>query len=395
MRVGFTLIGGKNWTGGYNYLLNLVRVLATELPGQIEPFLFAGTDVSVEELEPFAAITGCTVVQDAAFNESRRLRSILGAVVLGRDRAVKQLFSCHRVDVVFEAAMFFGWRLGMPVIAWMPDFQHRCFPRLFGRKAFWKRELGFRAQIASGRTVMVSSEDSRKVCENLYSSTHGRVHAVRFAVEAPPARNDADAFDVARRYGLPDQYLFMPNQFWAHKNHRVVVHALQLLRTRGKRWTVMAPGKQNDPRDPLHVPALLDEVRTTGLSEQFRMPGLIPYSDLALLMQASVALLNPSLFEGWSTTVEEARSVGVPMILSDLDVHREQAGDDAAYFERNSAESLASAVEQFVVPDRLQRAVTREKARLDAKSRVRRFATDFLSLVKTVHTSSRYRGDQR
>ena len=42
-------------------------------------------------------------------------------------------------------------------------------------------------------------------------------------------------------------------------------------------------------------------------------------------MCASVALLNPSHFEGWSTTVEEARALGVPMLLSDLDVHLEQA----------------------------------------------------------------------
>jgi glycosyltransferase involved in cell wall biosynthesis len=42
-------------------------------------------------------------------------------------------------------------------------------------------------------------------------------------------------------------------------------------------------------------------------------------------MRASTALINPSLFEGWSTTVEEAKSTGTPMILSDLGVHREQA----------------------------------------------------------------------
>lgn len=33
--------------------------------------------------------------------------------------------------------------------------------------------------------------------------------------------------------------------------------------------------------------------------------------------------VNPSFYEGWSTTVEEAKSIGVPLLLSDIPVHRE------------------------------------------------------------------------
>ena len=55
MRVAFSLIGGKNWTGGYNYLLNLLGVLASETPDAVQPVLFAGVDVPEEELAPFRA----------------------------------------------------------------------------------------------------------------------------------------------------------------------------------------------------------------------------------------------------------------------------------------------------------------------------------------------------
>ena len=36
-------------------------------------------------------------------------------------------------------------------------------------------------------------------------------------------------------------------------------------------------------------------------------------------------LINPSLFEGWSTTVEEAKLFDKKMILSDIKVHNDQA----------------------------------------------------------------------
>ena len=59
---------------------------------------------------------------------------------------------------------------------------------------------------------------------------------------------------------------------------------------------------------------------------------MIPLDHVYALLRTSMALINPSRFEGWSTTVEEAKSFGVPMILSDIDVHREQTGGTARYF---------------------------------------------------------------
>ena len=36
--------------------------------------------------------------------------------------------------------------------------------------------------------------------------------------------------------------------------------------------------------------------------------GKVPYSDLINLINQSKALINPSLFEGWSTSIEEAKN---------------------------------------------------------------------------------------
>ena len=64
---------------------------------------------------------------------------------------------------------------------------------------------------------------------------------------------------------------------------------------------------------------------TYHLEKNFIFLGVIPYKDVLGLMRAAVAVINPSVMEGWSTTVEEAKSLGLPLILSDIPVHREQA----------------------------------------------------------------------
>ncbi|MBY5400202.1 glycosyltransferase [Rhizobium leguminosarum] len=388
-RIAFTMIGGKNWTGGYNYLINLARLLSADQSRALTPVMFFGTDVDEEDITPFAALNCVEVVRSPLFNRSRSFRSLLTGLVTGADWRVRKLFRTHRIDVVFEVAQFFGFNLGIPAIAWIPDFQHRFLPHLFSKLGYWKRDIGFRIQVLGKREIMLSSEDSRVSCEVFYPSSRGRTHVVRFAVPPKGVIVPAAARALADKYGLPERYIFLPNQFWQHKNHLLVVEALTILRRRGQDVTVVACGSQSDPRDPSYFPRVKAAIDSSGLSSNFILLGLIPYGDLAPLATASMALLNPSLFEGWSTTVEEALSWGVPLILSDLDVNREQAGEAAVFFDRHDAQALADALASANLssPDILfERAAN---AQAFADERVNRFITDFQALVQRAATKRR------
>ena len=62
-------------------------------------------------------------------------------------------------------------------------------------------------------------------------------------------------------------------------------------------------------------------------------------------MQNAQAVIQPSLFEGWSTVIEDARALNKFVIASDLDVNKEQLQTNVRFFERNSAQALAAAIE--------------------------------------------------
>src|SRR5690606_19000268 len=311
----------------------------------------------------FARIPGADIITTDLLEEHRRKSQLLQALICGRVTAMSQLFARHRIEIVFEAAQFFGWRLGLPAIAWIPDFQHKALPHLFSKAAWWKREIGFRAQIMGGRRIMLSSDDARQGCERFYPATRGRTRTVHFAVPAGEALDLVAARAVADSYGLPQDFVFMPNQFWRHKNHTLVLEALTILRERGANVVIAASGKQHDPRAPNYFPAFAAAAKARGLEGSMRLPGLIPYAHLAALMRCCQALLNPSLFEGWSTTVEEARAMGTPMVLSDIDVHREQMGDAARYFRRDSAPALADVLQSLPRFDGVARTAAIETAR--------------------------------
>lgn len=380
IRIAFTLIGGSNWTGGHNYLFNLLTTLVEYQSLRITPVLFVGEDSD----EIIASLDSINVelVTTPLLNASRRTASLVQSLLWGRDEALRKLFEQRHIDLVFENAQFFGWRLGIPAIAWIPDFQHRALPDLFSRGGWWKRDVGFRAQVMGGRTIMLSSEDARRDCEQFYPATRDRTRTVHFAVPPGPPLPFDEARNIADSYGLPERFVYLPNQFWRHKNHLLVLNALSILQKQGKAIVVAASGKQADPRDPEYFPSFVRELEARGLQQEFRLLGLIPYAHIRPLMQASMAVLNPSLFEGWSTTVEEAQALGVPLVLSDLEVHKEQMGDLATYFERTSTHSLAYALGSIIAQDQDEREALANAARGAAMQRVEKFAADFTDLAE-------------
>ena len=382
IRVAFTALGGVQWTGGHNYLLNLLTALVRYQSATLKPILFIGSTAQSIEIEQFQALEGIEVVLTEAVDSKRQIRSLVQAVVLGRDLALRKLLVQNRIDLIFEAAQFYGRRLGIPAIAWIPDFQHRAMPTLFSMRAWLRREFGFRAQIVGGRTIMLSSDDARAACEFYYPSTRKRTRTVRFATSAGLIVTLEQAREIARSYGLPERFFFLPNQFWKHKNHGIVIDALKILNERGVRLVVAASGRQHDPRHPDYFASLQQKVDALSLGEQFRFLGMLPYAHIPALMRACEALINPSLFEGWSTTVEEARSLGVPMILSDLETHYEQVGVDARYFQRASAESLANILEEVSESTDTAREEKYSRARTDAECRFEHYAKEFYELVR-------------
>ncbi|MDA9389901.1 glycosyltransferase involved in cell wall biosynthesis [Bradyrhizobium sp. USDA 3311] len=379
IRLAFTLISRKAWAGGYNYQLNLFNALANYCPGAVTPVVFAAEGHDAGELAPIRQVPAAEIVCSANFDRPA-LTSLL-PTVFAQDRGAISSFRSHKIDAVWENAHFFGWSSPYPTVAWIPDLQHRQLPHLFSNKARRRREMGFQLQVLSGRTIILSSRSAERDCLSYYPRTKGRTSVVRFASEPSAELLKLDPVQVLQKYDLPRTYFYVPNQFWRHKNHRIVLEALALLAERGVRPVVVASGG-SDPNEPEYLDQILREAAERGLAQQFRYLGMIPLAEVYALLRASAALVNPSRFEGWSTTVEEAKSFGVPMVLSDIDVHREQAEQRAHYFDTDDAPGLAAHLQDFAHPVFVVREMNDQLG-----ERVREFAESFVSTIEqTVRT---------
>jgi hypothetical protein len=376
------------WTGGVNYVETVCRALLAHPDLGYEPVVFCSPAAAAPVQARFASLLGARLVRDPYLARGRRA-GLASAVLLGRNRGMYALCERNGIDVILEAADFFGWRFPFTCLAWVPDFQDRYLPQLFSRAARYRRSLGLQLQLAAGRSVLLSSEDARGDCERFYPRARTRTAVARFAVSAALAPGECDP-QVQVDHHLPARFFYLPNQYWAHKNHVCVVEALELLRDRGVDVVVASSGNPSDPRLLGYYQSLRNLVAARRLTEHFLFLGSVSAREVAVLMRRAVAMLNPSLFEGWSTTVEEAKSLGVRMVISDLSVHREQVGDGAVFFAPNDPRAIADCLERVWLDAHAPPTLAdQQSAALRAAARIREFAEQLIRASDRARASSR------
>jgi len=85
-------------------------------------------------------------------------------------------------------------------------------------------------------------------------------------------------------------------------------------------------------------------IRELGISEQVVELGAIPYQHLHQVYQACDIYVTPAYTETFAHPLVEAMASGLPIVASDLPVHREITAGTAQFFPAFSAEELAERV---------------------------------------------------
>jgi glycosyltransferase involved in cell wall biosynthesis len=298
-----------------------------------------------------------------------------------RDPLLQSFMRKHRIDVLSHSD-FLGLRADIPSICWIGDFQHVKLPEFFKRSELIYRNRDFHLQCDNANLLLLSSHDAQKELATFHPSSLVRSRVLQFVAGTEVDDSTPNIGYLAKEYSIVEPYFHVPNQFWAHKNHSLILRALRRLKDEGRSVTVIATGSTEDYRRPDYFGELMSEVERLGVTDQFKVLGIIPYHDLVGLMANSVALLNPSRYEGWSTSVEEAKSLGKRIIVSDIPVHREQAPSGGVYVGCDDDVGLAEAMSLVMSEhEEEQDQLRMMTARADLPRRTREFAQRYQTIV--------------
>lgn len=133
-----------------------------------------------------------------------------------------------------------------------------------------------------------------------------------------------------------------------YRNFETLIRALPVIRRSVKNRPVklfltckFAPGENPGEYDPRRAAALVKEM---GVEDMVVELGAIPYRHLHHLYRQCHIYVTPAYAETFAHPLVEAMASGLPVVASDIPVHREICGDAALYFDRFPPEALAQCV---------------------------------------------------
>ena len=213
----------------------------------------------------------------------------------------------------------FGFARGAVVVV-VHDLAYRRFSWTLQDETRTVLDAGWRRNLARAREVVTVS---RTVRDELLAAEpldpahvtaihHGPGHLSKQAGGEPPE-------------GLPRRYLLHVGTIEPRKN-------IELLMAVWREWVAENPaapalvlcGRSGWKNDDLH--------RTLARAEAdgwLRRPGYVDDDALAALYRHALAVVCPSLHEGFGLPLVESMAAGTPVVASDIPVFREVAGDAA------------------------------------------------------------------
>lgn len=379
--VAFTFVGDVSaWQGGLNYYRSLFHAVHSHASELVSLIVFAGSAKSVEDLDLPVSARGC-------FSPVFRRGSVPWLVneffarIFGKP-LISTLVLLRAGAYVHSHSAPSGSRR-LRTIAWIPDFQHIHLPHFFSKRELRMRDRHFMHLLKRCDLVVLSSQSAASDLQKFAPEYAFKARVLRFTANLPSASRP-QSLDLLSEYGIEGPFFYIPNQFWAHKNHSIAIRALAIIAKERPGVLIVCSGALRDYRNPLHISALKAEINRNDLDQRFLLLGLIPYAHISLLMSAAVGVINPSLFEGWSTTVEEAKAIGVPLVLSNIDVHREQCpAREAVFFDPMNPVGLAECMLSMLDKprDAVERRSSAEVALELHRQRRKEFALSFASIV--------------
>jgi glycosyltransferase involved in cell wall biosynthesis len=377
-KIGLLLTGDYSWAGGLYYVLNIIKAL---------DYL---DDVDKPELVIFYnQFTPKEILSEIKYPYHKKVQlrnptlffrflNRIFRIFFNSNIYLKLLINPYHLDFLYPISEFHpDMKLNCKIVNWIYDLQHKYLPEYFSKTEIDRREQNFNNINKHASHIVVSSYDTLHRVKAFYPDSHAKFYVLQF-VSIINRSQVADIDEVKKKYHIERPYFIVANQFWQHKNHLVVFKALAELKKSHPDILVVCTGTKTDHRNKKYFDLISSYISSESLHNNILFTGFIPREEQAALIKNSIAIIQPSKFEGWGTVVEDAKTLNKPVILSNINVHHEQIAGSNMFFSPDDSVKLAQLISEAIKNPKL---FVQE---FDMEKKAKEFAHNFLKLAEEI-----------
>ena len=228
-----------------------------------------------------------------------------------------------------------------PAVVAVHDISYVHFPEFFSKRDLRLLSTYVPYSVKKARQVLTLSESAASDIERVYHVPRSKISIIPLAARAiytdmaQPMRVD----QAREAYGLTGPYVLAVGNLQPRKNLVRLIEAFAQL-----------PGSLSDlklaiaGREQWQESEVYRRVADLQLQERVVFTGYLSDQELALLYHGTLALIYPSLYEGFGLPILEAMSCGTPVICSNTSSMPEVAGDAAIMVDPLSISDISEAI---------------------------------------------------
>ena len=242
-------------------------------------------------------------------------------------------------DVLFLPCSGFPLRLPRSVVTTIHDIGFDRFPELYKPIQVYYHKHAVRRALKRCRIILTISEFTRQELKDVYGTIKPAVQVTPLAADEkkfyyPIA--DEEIRRMKENYKLDRPYFLYIGRVESKKNIGRLLKAFALVGRVGREAELVLVGP--DGRGSEALTDLLGGVkRIKWLADK----------DLAPVLAGALALVFPTLYEGFGIPIVEAMAVGTPVLTSDRGANKEVAGDAAILVDPEDVRSIADGLVQI------------------------------------------------
>jgi glycosyltransferase involved in cell wall biosynthesis len=331
--------------GGLTYLRNVIPHLSRRV--DVETTVLVNATIRAE----FGELPNITLVEDRdSYGAARRF--------IREQTVLPRLIRRSGAQVLISAGNFALWRSPVPQILLSrnslytsADFLRDLRGR--GDYAIWADTVikGFLARQSISRAD-ITVAPSAAFAQELSQWSGRKVLAVHHGFDPDAFTSDATPLPAAAQSQLEQANdalrLLFVSHYNYYRNFETLFRAMPILqsRLRQKKVKLFLTCRLDSAENPgtYRAESAASIANDLRASHDIVELGTIPYRSLHHLYRACHIYVTPAYAESFAHPLIEAMSSGLPVVASDLPVHREICGDAAIYFSRFSSDALAERV---------------------------------------------------
>lgn len=206
----------------------------------------------------------------------------------------------------------------------------------------------------NANSIIAISEQTKQDLVDFYHIAPDKITVCYQSCDTQFAQSfSAEALELVRKkYALPKKFFLYVGSIIERKNLLRICEAMHALPPQDRQPLVIVGKGRNAYRQQIND--FIEQHQLTKhflfLSEKFEQKGSL-WADLPAIYQLSIALIYPSIFEGFGIPILEALCASTPVITSNLSCLPEAGGDAAYYVNPFDTDAIARAMQALCDED--------------------------------------------